>query len=189
MKTVTKVLVLMLFVGLTTLGCKKLLDVDFTAEFKADMPVSIAADAVVDSTSADRNTNANWYFFGDQKTIDPADNSDYSKYSDKIKSVTVNSITATITNLNKPFNLSNVHIHVIDENDDNEASWIFPLVSVTEGTLLTLDDADGKFATVKAMFEAGHKVKVLVHGMTSEKELSFTITTAFGTKIVANPLN
>lgn len=189
MKTVTKVLVLMLFVGLTTLGCKKLLDVDFTAEFKADMPVSIAADAVADSTSADRNTNAVFYRFDELKTIDPADNSEYNKYSDKIKSVTVNSITATITNLNKPFNLVNVHIHVVDENNDNEAFWIYPFVSVTEGTVLTLEDTDGQFATVKAMFEAGHKVLVNVHGHTSEKELSFTITTAFGTKIVANPLN
>ncbi|MBU1009369.1 MAG: hypothetical protein KKD74_04440 [Bacteroidetes bacterium] len=189
MKSVSKILVLLLVVGLTTLGCKKLLDVDFTAEFKADMPMTIAADAVSDSTSADRNTNADWYPFSGYKTIDPADNSDYNKYSDKIKSVTVNSITVTITNLNKSFILADVHIHVLDADNENEASWRFPNVSVSEGTVLTLEDADGKFAVVKAMFEAGHEVDVVVHGKTSENGLTFTITTVFGTKIVANPLN
>jgi hypothetical protein len=188
MKKNLKLILGILLIASVSFGCKKLLDVEFDADFKADMLVSIAADAEPDSVSTAKNTNQDWYFFGVSKTIDPNDNADYKKYADKIKDITVSTITAKITNLSKPLSVE-LYFVVLDVDNDKSVMFSFPWAAVVEGTTFTFVDEDGKFDAIKAMFKDGHKVETSCTGYTTERGVTFKVETIYGTKMVANPLN
>ncbi|MFZ4463267.1 MAG: hypothetical protein ACOYN5_05440 [Bacteroidales bacterium] len=188
MKKNLRLILGILLLASVSFGCKKLLDVEFDADFKADMPVSIAADAEPDSVSTAKNTNQDWYYFGVSKTIDPNDNADYNKYADKIKDITVSTITAKITNLSKPLSVL-LYFDVFDVSNGTSVTFIFPMTPVFEGKTFTFIDEDGKFDAIKAMFKDGHKVETSCTGYTTERGVTFKVETIYGTKMVANPLN
>ncbi len=188
MKTTVKIFFSLLLIAFVSTACSKL-DVEVAADFKANMPVSIAADATPDSVTTTKNTNQDWYYFGVSDTLDPNDNADYKKYADKIKEINITSITATIRNPNKAFDLGFLYIEVKDLNTNTFVYWSWGLSQVVDGTTFTFDDTGGKFAEVKAMFLAGHKVETYCGGYASERGITFSIETIYGTKIIANPLN
>lgn len=180
MKTTAKILFLLLLVGSIATGCKKLLDVEFDATFEAEMPVNVPASALKDGLAE--------YPFDVSESIDPNNNDKYKEYADKIKDISVTSITATIKNPSKAVTLLSMTCEVWEEGSTTKTTWTFPSTAIIDGTKFTFTD-DGRFAAIQGMFESGNKVNTRCFGSTDQSGVTFTIVTEYGTKIVANPLN
>jgi hypothetical protein len=180
MKSTAKILFLFILLGSIASGCKKLLDVEFDATFKAEMPVVVAASALKDGLAE--------FTFDVSDSIDPTTNSNYDKYFEKIKKITVTSIIATIKNPSKPVTLLNMTCEVWEEGSTTKTTWTFPSTVVVDGTKFTFTD-EGRFDKIENMFFSGKTIHTRCFGKTDVSGVTFTIVTEYGTKFVANPLN
>lgn len=181
MKTITKVLMLLAFIAVTSTGCEKakdLLDVEFNADFKTDLNVDIPAET-------SRNADAIFYT---EATIDPKSNSDFEEYGSKIKEINILEVNATITAINKETVLETAEVKVTSEGM-NSAIWTFTNETLNVGKTLTLDNSNGQWDNVKAMLNAQNAFTVSMGGTADQDDVQFTLQVEIKTKVTANPLN
>jgi hypothetical protein len=180
MKTTAKILFLLLLVGSIATGCKKLLDVEFDADFKATMDVYVPATSL----------KADTYPFSDTYTIDPATNSDYHKYADKIVDVNLTGISGTITSVNP----TGVHLLAGTVVEVSKAGFATVRIFTTQsipiavGTTVTYNDTDGSFDALDAIFKDQNPITITYSGATDQPGVTFTYELVFATTVTANPL-
>jgi len=180
MKTTAKIFFLLLLVGIGITGCKKLLDVTFQADFKSSI------DTQANATSL-KSTNA---VFDETVTIDPASNSDYQKYADKIQDVTVTGVTGTITFANPTgVNLTSATIEVSKAGFTTVTLTMPNLpLAIAVGSTVTYDNADGQFTNLNAIFKDINPITIHYFGATDQPSVEFTYELTFSTEVTANPL-
>jgi len=177
MKTTAKIFLLLLLVGIVSPGCKKLLNVDFDADFKANMNVSVPPTSL----------KATSYFFDETEIIDPTSDADYKKYADKIVGLEVKSVTGTVTSISKPVTLVTGTIEV-SKTGFTTVSWTVTNTPIVVGTSMTLADTDGQFSDLEAILKDTNPITVRYYGETDQDDVDFTYEITFSTTVTANPL-
>lgn len=178
MKTTAKILFLLLLVGSIATGCKKLLDVEFDADFKADLDVDVPATSL----------KAASYYFTDTYTIDPATNKEYKKYSDKIQGVKVTAITGKITSINKNATLIDGKV-VVSKAGFTSVTLTSPAnTPLTNGASYTYSDTDSQFQNLAKILKDTNPIEVFYEGHVDQNDLRYTYELTFTTTITANPL-
>lgn len=164
-------------------GCEKIksvADVEFNADYSADVDVTIAPDEK-STLKATQN-----YTFNESETIDPNSNSDFDKYADKIKDVKVKSVTAEVVSINKEVTLTATTLEILSDN--HNASWYFEEQVVNVGTSLSLQQNEAKLTAIENIIDERRPFTVSVNGESSEDDVQMTIRVTVETKITANPL-
>lgn len=174
MKTTAKTLIILAFVLLAAPGCKKLLDVDFLADFVSSFDIG--------PTSALKN-----YSFSGTYTLDPENNSEYSKYADKIKDVEVVAITGKVTSISTPVTLTNSQVQV-SKPGFTTVVLAADNINIFQGFEYTYSDTDSQFKNLEAILKDSGPVTVVYSGVASEEGVTFTYEITFETKVTANPL-
>ncbi len=176
MKTASKLILLLILAGTIATGCKKLLDVDFDADFKATIPV--------DAVPTLKSTNG---VFDKTVTIDPTTNAEYLKYADKIKEIEVTGVTGTITSVNPTgVNLLSGTAEISKEGFATVIIIIPTSVPIAVGTSVIYD---GNFSPLNDIFKDQNPITVHFYGETDQPNVSFTYEIVFSTTVTANPLN
>jgi hypothetical protein len=175
MKTISKILVILAIVVLVAPGCKKLLDVDFLADFVSSFDIG--------PTTAMKN-----FSFSDTYILDPETNSEYSKYADKIKGVKVLSITGKVTSISSPVTLTNTVIQVSKEGFTT-VNFAADNIAIFQGFEYTYSDTDNQFKNLEAILKDPKPITITYSGVASEEGVTFTYELTFETKVTANPLN
>lgn len=177
MKTTAKILFLLLLVGSIATGCKKLLDVEFDADFKATMDIDVPATSL----------KADSYPFSGTTIIDPTTNADYLKYADKIVDVELTGVTGTITSVNPTgVNLLSGIVEVSKEGFNTVTIFTTQSVPIAVGTTVIYD---GTWSDFNAIFKDQNPITIRYYGETDQPGVTFTYELVFATTVTANPLN
>jgi hypothetical protein len=174
MKTTAKTIIILAFVLLAAPGCKKLLDVDFLADFVSSFDIG--------PTSALKN-----YSFSGTYILDPETNSDYSKYADKIKDVKVIAITGKVTSISTPVTLTNSKVEV-SKPGFTTVVMAADNVDIFQGFEYTYSNEDSQYDNLEAILKDPNPITVVYSGVASEEGVTFTYEIKFETKVTANPL-
>jgi len=166
---------------LFTTGCSKiksLLDIKFDANYTVDLNVTIppASGSIKTVLSS----------FSGSATIDPASNSDVSKYLKLIKSWKVTGLTGTFKNVSKEAVLTNGIITFSSSADS--ASWTFTNVAIKNGGTFPMDNTNGQWNELDKIFSEKKPFTVYLAGTTDKDGFSFTLSVEVKSTIVANPL-
>ncbi len=183
MKKLTYITAVIVLAAFTIAGCEKiksLADVEFTADYSADIDVTIAPDEK-STSKATQN-----YTFNESETIDPNSNPDFDTYADKIKDVEVKSVTAEVVSINKEVTLFETTLEIFSDN--HSASWYFEEQVVNVGTSLSLQQDDAKLTAIEDIIDEREPFTVSVNGESSEDDVQMTIRVTVETEITANPL-
>jgi len=176
MKNLTTLLIGLFLTGIIFTGCnkiKEIADVDFIANYIADLDVDMAA----------KSTDAT---FSVETTIDPLSNDNVKEYIDKIKDYEIQKVTVEVTYINNDANLVSGELDIFTDN--NLASWTLSNLPLTQGGKLELGNENGQWETITKIFEEQSSFVVKLEGETDEDGLIFTIRLIIETKITANPL-
>jgi hypothetical protein len=176
MKTNFRLILGILLLASVSFGCKKLLDVEFDADFKATLPVQVAPTL--------KSTNG---VFDETVTIDPTTNSDYQKYADKIVNVELTGVTGTITSVNPTgVNLLYGTVEVSKAGFNTVSISTNQSIPIAVGTTVIYD---GTWADFNAIFKDQNPITIRYFGETDQPSVEFTYELVFATKVTANPLN
>jgi hypothetical protein len=157
---------------------ESLLDVKFNAAFKASMDVVVQPETL-------KSVMVGTFYAAD--TIDPMSNSDYAKYVEKIKDITVEEATIEITSISEPATLLNATLTVSSEGF-TPASWTFTDLALEVGTTVELDNSNGQWDSIQIMLDSQQLIVVVFEGTAEPDDFQFTIQVTIGTEIIANPL-
>jgi hypothetical protein len=176
MKKLNYLILGLLTFSLIYAGCNKIeeaTDVEFNANYDATLNASVPAPELKAAFIAEDDIN-------------PLENSDVSQYIDKIKDVEIQTMTATITAIDKDVMLLSGDLDIY--TDANKASWSLKDVPLTQGAELSLGNENGEWNTVRAIFAEKKTFMVKLRGSTDKGAVSFTTKVTIGTKMTANPL-
>ncbi|MBN2615751.1 MAG: hypothetical protein JXR71_08670 [Bacteroidales bacterium] len=168
--------------GVIFTGCSKissLADIKVHPQIPVDIQVVIPPATNIAST-------ANSYSFNDSVTIDPTSDSLVAKYESYIKSWTVDSLTAVFTDVSAPINLTNVSVQI--KTDTETFGWQASSISITNGTSLVLNNADGQLDKLGQVLNGTSPFKAYLSGVSDQDNVHFTLSVKINTTLVANPL-
>ena len=166
---------------LFTTGCSKiksLLDVKFDADYTVDLnmtipPASGSIKAVLNS-------------FSGSATIDPAENSDVSKYLNLIKSWKVTGLTGTFKDVSKEAVFQNGTLSFSSSGDT--ATWTFTNVQIKNGGTFTMDNTNGQWDELDKILSSKKSFTATVSGTTDKDDFTFTMSIKIQSTVTANPL-
>jgi len=179
MKITSKLLLVLLLVGIVGTGCKKLLDVKFKADFVTNL------NAVVPATTLKAGVDGT---FTVTETIDPKSNSTFAQYANKIVDLQILEVTAEIVAISKPVTLVNGSLTVTTEDHASEAAWSFTNEDLFVGKKLTIGNENGQFSKVRNMLKDMKTIIVTLSGTTDQDDVTFTLKVTYKTEVTANPL-
>ncbi len=159
-------------------GCEKvkdIADVKFNANYTTDLNINVTPGRDINGT------------FSESATINPTSDEQVEQYLDLIKSWEVTGLTGEFLNTSQDFTLVNTEFTISSE--DKSAVWQFSDIAVTDGTALTLDNANGQWDTVNQILAEKQTFTVTFSGETDTDEVSFTMRITIQTEVTANPLN
>ena len=170
------ILSVLLITGLAWSGCnkaKELLDVEFDADFKVNLPVYLTGARALDGA------------FLVEKTVDPLADEEVEKYIDNIKGWNVTEFSGVFLHVNPDFELTNGLVKI--SSASKQASWNLDDQTITEGTEISLGNENGQWQTINEIF--GQKEEFTAHfsGNNSLEE-DFTLQLIIKTRVTANPL-
>lgn len=177
MKKQVKPLLLIIAAMMIYQGCSKL-DVDFDANFKTNLNVIVSPDGL---------KNLAGYPFSASAVIDPMDDSDFAKYTNKIKEIKVKELTAEVTSINKPVSLVSCDFSV-SSSGYVPANWSFENEDIFIGKVFTLANTNGQWDNVQTILDSKEQFTVSIAGETDQDDVQFTIEVTIKTEITANPL-
>jgi hypothetical protein len=181
MKKSIQAILLVFLLGIIYSGCEKtksLLDVKFDAKFETNVPVVVEP--------ADLKKTLYGVFYA-SATIDPMSNSDFAEYADKIKDISIKSVTAEVISISKPAVLLSADLTISSEGV-SPAAWSFSNENLEVGKTLTLDNGAGQWSRVQTMLNNKKLITVVIEGSTDEDNLTFTLKVTINTEVTANPL-
>ncbi len=181
MKNLSRLLFVFMLSSMVFPACnatKDLLDVTFRADYEADMDIVVTPDAIKAGING---------VFSESATIDPLSNDKFAEYADKIKSITIEEATGTITWINKNAVLITADLN-ITATDMPSAHWVFTNEPLVQGSVFSLTNEAGQLDKLKDILNAQKVFTVTFSGQTDEDDLSLTFHTLYGTLVVANPL-
>ena len=150
-------------------SCSKL-DTEFEATYDADLEVS------------GRDMNGE---FSAYATIDPADNADFDKNSDKIKNIDIISVSGQVIYISQDVIL-NAQLSVY--SDTRSTKWSFSSFPVTTGSVLTLGNESGQWDTVKQIANEKNIYHVSLVGNTDQDDVSFTVRVTIKYRVTAKAI-
>ncbi len=157
-------------------SCDKIDDVttvEFTASYDADLQVNIGSRAVDGSFSA-------------YATIDPTSDSEFNRYINKIKEISIQSITGKVIYTDPDFMFEHADLRIY--NDIYNAEWAYTSFPVYTGTMLTMGNEAGQWDNVSKIANSKSIYHVSLVGSVNVDELSCTIRVTIKYKIKANAL-
>jgi len=132
----------------------------------------IVVDLPVEVTSADMKTGGS-YPFSVSKTFNPTDEPELVDYVDRIKSIDLSTMSATIVSTSDAFSLLTGTL-VVSGNGET-VSWSFTNASIDDGTTLDLANDDGQFDTISTMLSATGDVTIDFSGTSSMPAIQFVL--------------
>lgn len=173
----------LLVVGIAFAGCNKvksLADVTVHPSFNEDINVTVPPVAGIKSTTGTTVS------FSNSVTVDPTSDSEVSKYANKIKSWSIDSISATFNNVSTPVTLTNVDLKVT--NGTKTFSWQTSSITIQDGTILALGNSSGQIDTFNQILSAKQPFTITLSGTSDQANVTFTLSVAIKTSMVVNPL-
>jgi hypothetical protein len=183
MKTFLKTLIFFLLIGIPFSSCD---DVESLADIKFNSKLSADMDVVVPNAVSFKTTQVATVSFSGEEMIDPLSDSNIKKYIDKLKSFDVQEITGTVKRVSKPVTIESGTITI--SQGSTSASWNISNFNVVSGAKITLDSAEGQWATVNKILKSKGKFTAKIMGTVDRDDVNFTISVLIDVKIVANPL-
>ncbi len=181
MKNLTKLFLGLLLAGVVLTGCQEaeeLVDVKFPANYETELDVT-----VVPSTSA-KATNGT---FSVTETIDPSSDSDYAKYFDKIKAISIEEVSGLVLSVEPNITLTSTVITV--SNANHTATWEYTNLPITVGTVLTLDNENGQWDAVEQILLDKDVFNLSISGQANEENAEFLVLITLMSNVTANPIN
>jgi hypothetical protein len=179
MKTVMSVFLTLLITLIFAPGCEDALDVNFNADFVADLN----ADVI----NPGRKSAATVFTFTASDVIDPKSDEDVKKYAEQIKDLKITKVTAEITSITKPVTLVSGKLKV-SASGFTTTEWNFTNVALSLGTKLSIGNETGQITNVQSMLKSLKLVTVELSGETDQAPVKFTLKVTYETEITANPL-
>ncbi len=167
---------LAVLVFLASTGCSKIGDlftVSVDADFTVDLPVSIAGP--------DMKTGS--YAFDVTKTINLADEPDLVDYIDKIKGISLSTMSSTVMGLALVIQLLDATLTF--SGNGESVSWSFTNLSIQNGTALVLANNAGQFDTVSTILEGLGDVVVRFSGNSNMNNVEYTLTNVLSAAVKA----
>jgi hypothetical protein len=178
MKTTAKILFLLLLVGSIATGCKKLLDVEFDADFKAPIDVNVPATSLKDGMGTVTGTY----------TLDPATNEKYKEYADKIIGLEVTAITGKITSITKDAVLYEGAV-VVSKAGFTPVYLRTPTDFIlTNNATYSYSNTESEFANLALILKDQGKIQIEYEGLVDQLDFDYTWEITFETTVTANVL-
>ena len=184
MKTFLKTLIIFLLIGIPFSSCddvESLADIDFNSSMSTDLNVVVPATTVSYKSAVKLGVS-----FSNQNTIDPKSDPTFKKYADKIKSIKVQEVTATVTKISKPVKIESGTLSIFQGS--KKASWSISNFDVAIGKKISLDSAEGQFATINSILNSKNVFTAIIEGTVDDDNVAFTVVILIKADIVANPL-
>jgi len=181
MKNLTKLFLGLLLAGVVLTGCKEaeeLIEVKFPANYEAELDVT-----VVPSTSA-KATNG---VFSVNETIDPTSDSDFAKYLNNIRGITIEEVSGLILSVEPNITLTSTVITV--SNANHTATWEFTNLPITVGTELTLDNNNGQWDAIEQILLDAEIFNLSISGQANEENAKFVVLVSINSEVLANPIS
>lgn len=112
--------------------------------------------------------------FGGFADIDPTAHSDFMEHFDSFEDVQLIGLSAEVLDVSLPdvvINWINFRIH----HSADEANWSFTDIPVDPGQVITLDNANGQWDTVKKIIKKKEIFFITVNGESSHGNVHFTL--------------
>lgn len=170
------ILTVLLFTGFIWSGCdkaKELLDVEFDADFKVNLPVKLNGTRSLDGA------------FIVEETVNPLADEEIEKYIDNIKSWNVTELSGTFLQVDPDFELTNGLVKI--SSSSKEAIWNLDDQLITEGSEIILGNENGQWNTVNQILNDKQEFTILFSGNNSQEE-DFVLQLLIETRVTANPL-
>jgi hypothetical protein len=163
------------------LGSCSLLDIDF------ETTLSGVLDVEVEEPMA--KGMAEWYPFSSFATIDPTDDKEVEKYVDKIVSVGVDGVIATVESVSTGGIIFKSGTTFSIYDDEDTVSWPIPKDWLIESDdFLMLEDLHGNYDAVEDILLKMEEFTIGMVGNSSEAGVLITIRLDVKTTITGNPL-
>jgi len=180
MKTFLKTFIILL-ISVSFSSCdsvESLADVDFKTSMGTDLNV------VVPMTGMKATVNGAGVSFSEQSSIDPNSDATFKKYAEKIKSIKVQEVTGTVTKISKLVNIETGTLSIYQGS--KKASWSISNFEVVNGKTISLDTAEGQFATLNQILNSKSAFTAKIEGTVDDDNVTFTIHILIKADIVAN---
>ncbi len=183
MKNLMKIgLLLALVVSISS--CEKvkgLFDIDFDTTFKGDLEIEIPESEL---------KSAEFHEFHSTVEVKIEDYDDIVEYGENIREINVDSILATVKDVNKDDVVFSKGTTFSIYDTEDKATWELENDwDIVVGTKITLGDiGTEKYNTVKRILEKQKAFTISGDGYCTQKGVSITIRLSINTTVVANPL-
>ncbi len=149
---------------------KDLLAVKVDANFSVDLPINIQSPELKSSAMGT---------FSSTNTFNPLSNADLADYKSKIQGFSLTSLDGTVSDLSANVTLTNAVLKI--STATNSTQWTFTNLSLTNGTTVTFDNANGQFAKINTILEEQTSITVEFSGTADKKDVTFKLTVLFVT--------
>lgn len=167
----------MVLLAMVFTGCDKVSDLK-TVTFDADFSASL------NCTTASLKSAAENHAFSGTAVIDPAADTNVSKYLNNIKKYEVEAVHATITSMSQE-NVT-VYTATLDvSNAGRETGWTMTNELLTTGKTITLGNENGQWDTVSEILKDGQVFTVSINGEADTGSVTFTLRVRIETKVEA----
>ena len=181
MKTFLKTFIILL-ISVSFSSCdsvESLADIDFKTSMGTDLNVVVPMQTAMKAT-----VNGAGVSFSEQSSIDPNSDATFKKYADKIKSIKVQEVTGTVTKISKLVNIETGTLSIYQGS--KKASWSISNFEVVNGKTISLDTAEGQFATLNQILNSKSAFTAKIEGTVDDDNVTFTIHILIKADIVAN---
>ena len=182
MKTLTRIIIILSFLGATFSGCEKiksLADVKFDSELSADLNVNIPNYDV-------KSAVLEGFEFSESATVDPRSDSDIDKYFDKLKSFAVQEVTGTVASVTAPVKIISGTISIT--SGTTVASWTITDFDVETGAQIVLDNSAGQWDKVNKILDTKSVFDAKIEGTADTSGVTFVLAVLIKVRVTANPL-
>ena len=180
MKTFLKTFIILL-ISVSFSSCdsvESLADVDFKTSMGTDLNVVVLVPGMK------ATVNGAGVSFSEQSSIDPNSDATFKKYAEKIKSIKVQEVTGTVTKISKLVNIETGTLSIYQGS--KKASWSISNFEVVNGKTISLDTAEGQFATLNQILNSKSAFTAKIEGTVDDDNVTFTIHILIKADIVAN---
>jgi len=176
----TRISFALAFVLLLTAGsCNKIKDaltVKVDTEISVNLPITVG-EPVLKTTL---------YPFSATETLDPEENETVQLYRERIRGYELTGVQGTVSGLNTEFILSGAVLSVTTPTQS--AAWSIDNLNVTNGTVLTFDNADGQWTTINEMLDSGEILTITFSGNSDKPAVVYTLILLFKLTVTAGIL-
>jgi len=110
-----------------------------------------------------------------------ANDSIFADYLGNIQAITVNSLTATVADLDQSIVLTDATLTI--SGNDQSVSWDFDNLTISDGDLLELSNDNQEFDTLSSILSAITDLEVQFAGFSDTSDIQYTLDVVLNTSV------